>query len=212
MTVTELVNLMGTLSIGADNVTSGERSIFLQFLNLAHFELYQQTANFNEDLTRVEGVETDPATSMASLSQAPYILQTVYDLTQKKCLSRLSHVSLSEDDPERIATGSPTHYLLQTNELEIYPHSSTPARLSVSYIQQPTPFSETTPETDIPYPLAYHPVLADGALYYLFQQESGFRNTTRESAAAARWELGKARLLSYLYGKSPSSLSTFSNV
>ena len=41
---------MGNLSLGNDNITQVERAIFLQYLNLANLELYQITANFNQDL------------------------------------------------------------------------------------------------------------------------------------------------------------------
>lgn len=37
MQVSDLITLMGTLSVGSDNVTTAERAIFLQYLNLAHF-------------------------------------------------------------------------------------------------------------------------------------------------------------------------------
>jgi hypothetical protein len=63
---------------------------------------------------------------------------------------------------------------------------------------------------DIPHPV--YPVLADGALYYLFQEEGGFKNTQKELEARKRWETGKSRLLSYLYTSSGQTFSTFSSV
>ena len=84
--------------------------------------------------------------------------------------------------------------------------------IKVWYVPQPITLTEQTPEQDIPYPLAYHPVLVDGALYYLFQEEGGFKNLQKAQAAQARWELGKERLIAYLYNSSGTSFSTFSSV
>jgi hypothetical protein len=82
----------------------------------------------------------------------------------------------------------------------------------VWYIPQPPAFTEATEEKDIPYPIAYHPVLVDGALYYLFQEEGGFKSSRRENEAKARWETGKSKLLSYLHNSSGQTFSTFSSV
>jgi len=38
--VSEIIDLMGHLSIGRDNVSADEEKIFLKYINLAHFELY----------------------------------------------------------------------------------------------------------------------------------------------------------------------------
>jgi hypothetical protein len=82
----------------------------------------------------------------------------------------------------------------------------------VWYVPQPSSLSEETEEGDIPYPVAYHPVLADGALYYLFQEEGGFKDAQKDVQARVRWETGKSRLLSYLYNSSGQTFSTFSSV
>jgi hypothetical protein len=72
--------------------------------------------------------------------------------------------------------------------------------------------TEATAEAEIPYPVAYHPVLADGALYYLFQEEGGFKDAQKDIQARVRWETGKSRLLSYLYYSSGQAFSTFSSI
>jgi hypothetical protein len=82
----------------------------------------------------------------------------------------------------------------------------------VWYVPQPSPLTEATEEAEIPYPVAYHPVLADGALYYLFQEEGGFKDAQKDVQARVRWETGKSRLLSYLYYSSGQTFSTFSSI
>jgi hypothetical protein len=84
--------------------------------------------------------------------------------------------------------------------------------INIWYVPQPIPLTEQTPEEDIPYPFAYHPVLVDGALYYLFCEEGGFKNLQKAQDAQRRWEVGQTRLLAYLYNSSGQLFSTFSSV
>jgi hypothetical protein len=220
MKVSELLTLMGHLSVGNDNITPTERAIFLQYLNLAHLELYQETANFNEDLLMTETLTTQPAETgehMATLSKMPYMVSSVYTLTTTQKLPRLSVVDVAENTPDSTSKGAPTAYFVQKDTVRFVPIQTTAIPVIVWYVPQPSALTDATDEQarlegDIPYPAAYHPVLADGALYYLFQEEGGFKNTQKELEAKARWEAGKSRLLSYLYTSSDQTFSTFSSV
>jgi hypothetical protein len=210
MQVSDLLGLMANLSVGLDNTTPTERAIFLQYLNLAHFELYQETASFNQDLIIQEEHDTqEDNKNLIKLNNLPYTMNTVYDLTHKKVLERVSRIDLLGEDPGLTATGYPQKYLIRKQYLELYPVQTDVTQVSIWYIPQPTLLKENTEESDIPYPPAYHPVLVDGGLYYLFQEEGGFKNTTKENDARARWLAGKKMLLSYLYNSSGQSISTF---
>ena len=212
MRIAELLTLMGHLSVGNDNITPSERAIFLQYLNLAHLELYQETANFNEDLLIQEDLANAQDANTITLSQIPYLVSSVYDLTHKKMLKRLSVADFASRDPALNTTGTPCQYMMHKNTLSFIPPQTAPVSTIVWYVPQPKPLTEVMEEGDIPYPVAYHPVLADGALYYLFQEEGGFKNTQKELEARRRWDTGKSKLLSYLYRSSGQSFSTFSSV
>ena len=212
MQVSDLLGLMANLSVGLDNTTPTERTIFLQYLNLAHFELYQETANFNQDLILQENLASPENTNTVTLSQIPYVMNAVYDVTHKQTLNRISRADLLSLDPALAATGTPEKYFIQKDSLQFYPTQTAVTQVSVWYTPQPSLLTENTDESEIPYPPAYHPVLVDGGLYYLFQQEGGFKNTTKENEALIRWQNGKTRLLSYLYTSSGEFLPTFSSV
>jgi hypothetical protein len=212
MQVSDLLGLMANLSVGLDNTTPTERTIFLQYLNLAHFELYQETANFNQDLILQENLANLENTNTVTLSQIPYVMNAVYDVTHKQTLNRISRADLVAQDPALAATGTPEKYFIQKDSLQFYPTQTAVTQVSVWYTPQPSLLTENTDESEIPYPPAYHPVLVDGGLYYLFQQEGGFKNTTKENEALIRWQIGKTRLLSYLYTSSGEFLPTFSSV
>ena len=213
MKIAELLTLMGHLSVGNDNITPTERAIFLQYLNLAHLELYQETANFNQDLLIQENLISQQGANTVMLSKMPYLISTVYVLTpgQKK-LPRLSVVDGNDLDVSTQGKGTPSAYFIQKNTLSFVPPQTAPVSAIVWYVPQPKTLAEAMEEGDIPYPVAYHPVLADGALYYLFQEEGGFKNTQKELEARERWKTGKSKLLSYLHNSSGQSFSTFSSI
>jgi len=210
--VTRLLNLMGNLSLGNDNITEVERAIFLQYLNLAHLELYQVTANFNQDLLVQVTLANQVDSNQVQLPETPYLANSVYDLTHQRQLRRISLSDAITKDPAFTANGNPTQYFVKRDVLEFVPTQTAITSINVWYTPQPTTLTEQTQEQDIPYPLAYHPVLVDGALYYLFQEEGGFKNLQKAQAAQARWEVGQTRLLAYLYNSSGQLFSTFSSV
>lgn len=210
MNVSDLLTLMGHLSLGNDNVSNAEREIFLQYLNLAHFELYQQTASLNMDLAWARTLTTEEGEISLTLPVPVYIIQHVYDLTHHRSLTRVSVIELLQFNPESEGVGLPRFYYIIGPEMHFYPVPTSRLTVKVLYIPQPVSFREETLEDAIPYPLAYHPVLVDGALYYLFQDQSGFKNPLKMAEAKQRWKGGKSRLLAYLKGATGLSLSTFS--
>ena len=212
MTVKYLLTLMGHLSLGNDNIMPEERQIFLHYLNLAHFELYQVTAPFNQDLFVFETVSNALGENAVTLRFPPYALQTVYDQTHQKKLTRTSLADLLEKDPGFTAKGRPYQYFLQGSVVHFYPPQTAITSVRVVYTPQPALLTEQTEDQDIPYPIAYHPVLVDGALYYVFQEEGGFKNPQKAVEAQRRWEDGRSRLISSLYNTSGETFTTFMNV
>jgi hypothetical protein len=212
MEVSTLLNLMGNLSLGNDNITEVERGIFLQYLNLAHLELYQVTANFNQDLLVQVTLANQVGSNQVQLPETPYLVNHVYDLTHHRQLRRISLSDAITKDPAFTANGNPTQYFVQRDVLEFIPTQTAITSINLWYVPQPIPLTEQTPEEDIPYPFAYHPVLVDGALYYLFCEEGGFKNLQKAQDAQRRWEVGQTRLLAYLYNSSGQLFSTFSSV
>jgi len=214
MQVAELITLMGHLSVGNDNITAAERGIFLHYLNLGHLELYQETANFNQELIITEHHVTQPAENgeqAATLSRMPYLVDGVFDQTHQRPLCRFSVGELTNGTFAASTGRTSFGYAVQKNILSFMPALSGAFSVTVWYIPQPSRLREDMGETDIPYPIAFHPVLVDGALYYLFQEEGGFKSSQRETEAKARWQTGKTRLLSYLFSSGGQGLSTFSN-
>lgn len=212
MTVVQLLTLMGHLSLGNDNITPVERAIFLQYLNLAHYELYQVTATFNQDLYTKQEINKPANVGLIDLPEKPFVMGGVSVPSLRATLKKISIQRALEMDPELKQPGPLTSYVLKKNTILLVPYQAMPLNVVIWYIPEVVPLTEDTQESNIPYPLAYHPVLVDGALYYLFQEEGGFKNAQKALAAEQRWEMGQSRLLSYLYNASGETLSTFSNL
>lgn len=204
---------MGTLSIGNDNITASEQAIFLQYLNLAHLELYRCTANLNPNLLYSETLANNAGDNVITLSYVPFLVNSVYIPSLNSNLIRRSRVDQIACDPDSTDTGNPTHFIVVENTIQFAPAVQTGVfETFVWYVPNPGDLLISTPQEEIPYPAPYHQVLADGALYYLFQDTGGFKNVQKEAEANIRWERGKSKLLSYLYNSSGTKISTFRNV
>jgi hypothetical protein len=212
MQVSDILLLMGTLSVGNDNVTAGEKAVFLQYLNLANLELFRETASLNQDIFQEERLTFESGGQTKDLSGLPFTIQSVFDTTAKNILEPVSVMDLTLDERTSTTTGTPGKYSIQKKTVTLYPTPKMETLISVFLIGQPATLAENTQEDDIPYPPAFHDVLVDGALYYLFQQEGGFKSTSKELESRERWEKGKSRLLSYLFFRNNANVSTFSSV
>ena len=154
-----------------------------------------------EDLAGPQGTVTLP--------QTPYLVSAVYNVVDRHPLTRFSPVDAAGHGLAGVS--QPFGYVLQKNVISFVPPQTSPVSVIVWYVPQPPTLAEDTREEEIPYPMAYHPVLADGALHYLFQEEGGFKSSPKSQEAKERWEIGKSKLLSYLYSSSGQALSTFSS-
>lgn len=210
MQISQMIALMGNLSVGLDNVTREDQNIFLQYLNLAHFELYQDTANINQDIFINEVVVSNY--NVATLSHIPFLIISAFDVTNRNSLEESSLSDILHDDPIFTDTGYPESFFVQKNLLNFHPIQTSNVTMNVWYAPQPQSLTLATAEVDIPYPTAFHPVLVDGALRYLFQDEAGFKNPVQHQAADKRWEVGKSRLFAYLFNTKGSHISTFQSV
>lgn len=215
MLVGEILNLVAQLSIGLDSPTADDQTIFLGYLNLAHFELYKKVASVNtgtpiqRDLLAVTDGLVDP------LTQPMFNIRSVYRKDRNIQLCPYSFDLIQQKDPALITTGEPRYWYYINNAVNLWPlftQTVEEGGIGVVYDMQPFPF-DLAGNSDLStyYPLAYHPLLVDGTCYYTFQSETGFRNESKMNMMQARWELGKVNLYNYLMMSGGKNLySTYS--
>lgn len=236
LTVSDAIDTMALLSVGRDNVGDYEKVIFLRYLDLANKELFQKTATINSDIvirsnqkTLHDNFAISGQKSLLFLkrrdgsSSAPFRILSIKDYAKQKTYKEITLSSALEISP--FLDSGFLKSCFYTNFGSIYFFDdSIPANteLNCCWIPQPTTLSldmeMTTDDSyslEIPYPPAYQNILIDGALYYLFQDEDGFRSSQKMAAAQNRWEVGKSRLIAYLMNKNNSGydrVSTFSSI
>lgn len=213
MQVTEILETMALMSVGGDNLTAKTKAIFLRYLNLANRNIYNKTAAINPALFVNEQLQPLLNSQEVQLAQIPFSVSKVYVDNQYPDLTLKTFSEFIDIKKKWNGEGTPEFFTFRNTTLSIYPiRSNVQYTLEIWYVPQPIILDETIAETDIPYPLSFHNLLVDEALYYLFLDEEGFKNTQKSMEAKQRAMNQKNELISYLYGNTNQTLSTFSNI
>jgi len=213
MNVSDMINVMKTLGIGQVYSDDETNQIFLTFLNLANDQLYSETANINSGI-----LVNDPALvsvinqNSVTLTKTPFSISRVFPVGKKNALDGKSVLDFADYQFANSDSNDPSVYTSIGKNLMFWPFvNDISYTMNVWYAPERTMLELTTQESGIPYPPSYQRVLVEGALYYLFQDESGFKNPRKENAALERWDKGRADLKSYFYGSNNMLIRTFEN-
>jgi len=181
MNVDSIISRIAKLSSDEDSPDLESQQRILDYVNLAHFEIYQRTAVLNsnrlgttEDLTQTAGSST--------ISAEPFKVLSVVDLDEERLLEERHIEDIEQDYPMIDDIGSPDYfYLSGTTTLNTYPLNNADVR--IRYIPMPTELALGGAESTIPYPSPYHRALIMGGLYYMYQDERDFRTVQEISVA-----------------------------
>jgi hypothetical protein len=202
MDVSEILNNLGTLSIGLDEPDEGDISVFLRFINLAYVQLLQATASENPLIVKLHEKLDCTNGVLSSTSHPIFIPKSVYNIATNVAMTGTIEEDIIEYDPAIKKTGNPQQWYYSNGVINTYPLStSTVANgggFGIRYIAEPKPLTALSLSSDILIPKLYQQVLLDGASYYVFQSETGFKDQTKMAEAKAKWEDGKKQLFSYM--------------
>jgi len=213
MDVSQILKLLATLSIGLDDPTDSDIVVFMQFINLCYFELLQSTIAQNP-LISVTHETLDCTDGDCEPTATPiFIPKVVYDVASNEALSGTTFDEVIKNDPGFTNTnGVAQEWFYSGGIISVYPVVTSLVAdgngIGIRYIPQPAPLTVNSLSSDILIPYMYQQVLADGASYYLFQSETGFKDQTKMQASMARWMEGKQKLFAYM--KNVSGKKTFS--
>ena len=197
MNVKQIISLVSGLSIGLDEPTESDSVIFLKYLNLAYFEILSATILKNPIYPKIR--ETVQVTDgvLDTTSSGVYSIRKIYLPDSNTGLKETNIDSILESDPSLSKTStSPAFYYYDSGLVQVYPKYS--GSIGIFYSPTPEMLNIDSVTTDIFIPELYHCVLIDGASYYLFLSETGFKNEAKMQAALQRWVDGKTRLTAYL--------------
>jgi hypothetical protein len=211
--IIEIVNLIATLGAGEENPSPSDREVFLKFLNLAYFEIYRKTflnnpfaRCYHEIVNCVDGTVED-------LQNQPIAIRQVYNKQTNKNLEKLNSDEILKEDPGLTMVGNPIGWYYFDNSINLYPNLPGDIPVGIRYYKDPETLTIETLESSIPFPAIFHPILVDGACYYLYQDEGGFKDGVKMKASMDRWSDGQSRLGTYLLSISgKNSFTTFNRV
>lgn len=211
MNVSKMITTMRNLSIGKVYSDEDANDIALTYLNLAHDELYRETANINDRVFVKDTLVSVINETRVTLTRIPFlILKAVCKENSQRNLKGLSFIDFDSYKSQLIYQNAPEVYNNIGVNFDFFPIvTDNFYNFEIIYAPERTALEIETSEESIPYPLSFHGVLVDGALYYLFQDEGGFKNPIKEKKAEERWVKGKADLVTYLYGRNDKIISTF---
>lgn len=213
MQVIDILQTMALMSVGGDNLTPKTKAIFLRYLNLANGDIYNKTANINPDLLVNEQLQTNQDSEDVQLNQNPFLVSALYVENQYPGLLLKTFLDFIDFKKNYNGNGDPQVFTFRKDTVSISPiRANTQYNLDIWYTPQPIILDENTAENDIPYPLSFHDVLVNKALYYLFLDEDGFKDSRKSMEAKERSKDQEKDLISYLYANSNQTLGTFSNV
>lgn len=222
MDVTEIIKLLATLSIGLDDIDVTDENnsdviVFLRYINLVYFELLQATANENPLIVKLH--ETLDCTDgvLAPTSNPIFIPKVIYNISSNLALVGALEGDILQNDPSLKQTGSPYQWYYANGVINVYPLVTSSVAdgggFGIRYIPQPSALKLSSLSSDILIPPLFQQILADGAAYYVFQSENGFKDQTKMVSAMTRWEDGKRKLFSYMKNISGKKiLSSYSPV
>ena len=213
MQVKEMLEIMALLSVGADTLTPKAEAVFLRYLNVANINIFNKTASINPDLITTAELFTEVGSNMVFLDQKPFIIASVFLDEEPNPLTLIPFIDLILMRRKFREKTKPRFFTFTKKEIYLYPvEENQTYRVIPLYVPQPQPLEIDTDEADIPLPVSFHNLLVDEALYYLFLDEEGFKSPQRALEAKARAMELRSDLISYLYGNTNQTISTFSNI
>lgn len=210
MDVQDIIQLIANQGLGNDTPTPADQVIYLRYLNIAHDDLYRSVkildpdrASISTQITVTDGQADLPGDVMQIVSAIRIRLpppqedwRALINPAKDGKLVQKTLGWIESRDPMVSQTGDPEYYYLAGNKIGTYP--VTTHLLKIRYIPKPQPFTLQTLASQIPYPPEYHSILVDGALFYLFQGEGGFKSGPRARDAQLKWLRGKTSLCNFI--------------
>lgn len=212
MNVSQILKLLATLSIGLDEPQDTDIDVFMQYINLCYFELLQETIAQNPFI-QTNHDKLDCNNGILDTTSNPlFIILSVYDIARNFSLDATTFDKIDQIDPGLTKTGQPSQWYHHDGVINVYPLTTSlvgdGGGYGVKYIKTPNELTPNSTSSDILIPPMYQQILADGASYYVFQSETGFKDQTKMKLSMDKWEVGKRKLFAYM--KNVSGKKTFS--
>jgi len=175
LTPEEILKQVASISAGDDSPDSSDTTRIMRYVNNGYRAVYRQTSEMNRNkLLTSEDVTI--TTGSGTMTIVPLSIEQVRDTTTDDFLeaSDIEYIEkkLDEDIDD---TGAPEiYYWNDTTTINTWPEDSTTIR--VRYIPTPATLTSAGTEASILIPVAYHDILVEAALFYMYQDENDIRS------------------------------------
>lgn len=203
MNVSQIIDLIAQISFDDDVPSTADRARILTYINLANNDVYQQVAQIGSAFLSGTSVLT-LTDSAVDLPVDFFKSIKVIDITNGTALVAKEVEAIETDEPALNRTGTPEYYYIEGGQLKVYPLQDVQVRLR--YTPNLALLADTSDDTQIKYPAQFHQIIADGALYYMFEDERDIRNDSEINRAEVRYTNLKTNLVNYYKSESRQPL------
>lgn len=201
MTPNDIITQVANISAGEDSPDSADTARILRYVNNGYRQVYRQVAKINKNkLLTAENVSI--TSGSGTMTVTPLSIERVVDTTTDEILKEADIEWIEKYlDADIDDTGSPEYFYWDGagTTLKTFPLNTTTVR--VRYLPAPTDLTSAGAETTISLPVAYHDILVEAALFYMYQDENDIRSAQEIQVAKFAYEEKLKGLMRYLVGQ-----------
>lgn len=214
MDVKTIIKRASIYGVGLDDPTSEDFDIYLNHLNMAHYELWDMLSDID-----FSGFSTFVDIDLMNNEVAGVMTPRDFAVKSLPYLKKSFFLDIIKNDPFLANVGSPSYwYWINTgSNYKFFVYPTPPGDLStyisrVFYTPNPVELRIDDRDDDIPYPADLQTLLIDGMIYYALQDDQGFVSSTDTQVYAKRWENKKSIILSRYQNQKISPIKVTSYV
>lgn len=197
MNVSDILLLMANQSIGLDAPTDSDLPVYLRYLNLAYLEILRKTIINNPTIPKLRETVTSDINGTFLPSKPIFSIRSISTVNPVRLLTATNLDTVLTYDPLQTQTNtSPSQWFYDSGVINLFPKYQ--GMLSILYVPIPASLTANSLSADIGIPEIFHQILVDGACYYIFQSETGFKDQAKMMETKERWIKGLSELGIYL--------------
>ncbi|MFZ2620334.1 MAG: hypothetical protein WAX89_05615 [Alphaproteobacteria bacterium] len=164
----------------------------LSWLNAAYRELMDELQPYLQAELQQEQNITTASNGQAVFNYPVRRMVKLIDTSNLMALTQANMADVLAADPALMATGTPRHYWLMQNMVQVYPAAS--VGLKAIYLPDIADLTEGGTEESVLLPRTYHQALVWGGLVWASVYERGFSAQGDLSLFQQKWDEAKRRI------------------
>lgn len=194
MNISDIINTIAVISFNDDNPSADDRVRILRYVNLANQEVFRKIYQIASPFISTSTTLT-LTSGAATLPTDVFKIVKVVDTTNTRILTEKSLEEIEDLDPALTSTGQPKYFYRDGASIKVWPTQDVSLRFR--YVQELSDLVDEASAASIVFPAAFHSLLIDGGLYYMFEDERDQRAVQEIVLAGKRFDSTLSKLLAY---------------